>query len=403
MLIRNTWLGGQQVDIVIDGEKIHSIQPHQSSTPPGDVEGGLVCPPFAEPHVHLDATQLGARRPNRSGTLFEGIDNWAVLREKMDAKDVRQRALKTLQWYAAHGTTRVRTHVDTASLVAAESLVALRDDLKDPSLLGVPIELQVVAFPQQGILTDPKRRADWTRVVEMGCDAVGCIPHYEPSHAMGDQSVALCFDLAEKHDISVDVHCDETDDPSWQALVRICEETRKRNYGGRVVAGHCTAMHSWPDALAEQTIDQVVEAGVQVVTNPLDNIVLQGRGDRYPKRRGLTRVDELWAAGATVGIGHDSVVDPWYRLGTANMLDPAYMLIHAGHLTSEADMRRAFATLHTANHQPFSTAPTIAEGEQATLLWFDAGSPIEALRRRQKPRVMSAGRFVSFSHVNFHC
>ena len=151
-------------------------------------------------------------------------------------------------------------------------------------------------------------------------------------------------------------------------------------------------MHSWPDDVAEHACARVAETGVQVVTNPLDNIVLQGRSDRYPKRRGLTRVDELWAAGATVGIGHDSVVDPWYRLGTANMLDPAYMLVHAGHLTGEAQMTRVFATLHRENHHPFGPAPAIAAGEPATFLWFAASDPIEALRTRQPPRVFYCGQ-----------
>jgi cytosine deaminase len=391
MRIRNTWLNGEQVDVVIENGRIASITSHQPMATPGTIEGGMICPHFAEPHVHLDATQLGARMPNRSGTLFEGIDNWAILREQLTIPDVRQRALKTLHWYVRHGVTRVRTHVDTAGRPAAEALLALREELKQPDLLGVPVQLQVVAFPQQGILTSSKRKADWEAVVAMGCDAVGCIPHYEASHADGDATVRMCFDLAEKHGLQVDLHCDETDDPSWRALLTVCQETARRGFGGRVVAGHCTAMHSWPDALAEEAIHAVVNAQVQVVTNPLDNIVLQGRSDRYPKRRGLTRVDELWAAGATVGIGHDSVVDPWYRLGTANLLDPAYMLIHAGHLTGEEEMLRVFQTLHHDNHLPFGSPPVLEQDAQANLLWFAQSNPIEALRMRARPRVFHNG------------
>ena len=403
MLIRNTWLDGEQVDLRIHERQIESIQIHHNNCEAGDIEGGMVCPPFAEPHVHLDATQLGARLPNRSGTLFEGIDNWSILRDQITAEDVQRRALKTLGWYAAHGACRIRTHVDTASLVAAEALIAMRDTLRDPSILGVPIELQVVAFPQQGILSSSQRQSDWETVVAMGCDAVGCIPHYEQSHADGNQTVRMCFDLAEKYGIQVDLHCDETDDPSWRALVQVCTETQRRGYGGRVVAGHCTAMHSWPDDLADRTIADVVECGVQIVTNPLDNIVLQGRGDRYPKRRGLTRVDELWAAGATVGIGHDSVVDPWYRLGTANLLDPAYMLIHAGHLTSEQDMTRAFQTLHRENHLPFGDRPVLKRGAPANFLWFPSTSPIDTLRLRPPPRVFHLGQEVDFKDIDFNC
>jgi cytosine deaminase len=391
MRIRNTWLSGQQVDVRIEAGRFASIAPHDPQGPPGTIEGGMICPHFAEPHVHLDATQLGARMPNRSGTLREGIDNWAILREELTVEDVRQRALKTLRWYVRHGVTRVRTHVDTAGRPAAEALLALREELKQPDLLGAAVQLQVVAFPQQGILTSRQRQSDWEAVVAMGCDAVGCIPHYEASHADGDTTVRMCFDLAEQHGVQVDLHCDETDDPSWQALLTVCQETARRNYGGQVVAGHCTAMHSWHDALAEEAINAVVNAQVQVVTNPLDNIVLQGRGDRYPKRRGITRVDELWAAGATVGIGHDSVIDPWYRLGTANLLDPAYMLVHAAHLTGEADMLRVFRTLHHDNHLPFGAPPVIEEGASANLLWFAQSNPIETLRMRQPPRVFQNG------------
>ena len=392
MRIRDTWLNGTRVDVEIENGVVTGITAHESSSPTGELEGGLICPHFAEPHVHLDATQLGARLPNQSGTLFEGIDNWAQLRPQITAEDVRQRALTTIGWYLRHGTTRIRTHVDTASRVAAEALLALREELQSPTLLGIPIELQVVAFPQEGILTSRERQADWESVVALGCDAVGAIPHYESSHEAGDQTVRMCFDLAEQHDARIDLHCDETDNPAWRALLTVCDETERRGLGGRVVAGHCTAMHSWPDDIAERACARVAVTGVQVLTNPLDNIVLQGRSDRYPKRRGLTRVDELWSAGATVGIGHDSVVDPWYRLGTANMLDPAYMLVHAGHLTGEAEMRRVFSTLHRENHLPFGEPPTIATGQAADFLWFSAHNPIEALRTRLPPRVFYRGQ-----------
>ncbi len=385
MKIRNAWMDGAQVDLILENGLIASVTPHREGEEPGDLNGGLVCPPFADPHVHLDATQLGARMPNRSGTLFEGIKNWATLRQELTHHDVRDRALTTIKWYLQHGTNRIRTHVDTASRVGVEALLALRDELKASNFLGIPVELQVVAFPQEGILTHQKRHSDWVDAVKLGCDAVGCIPHYENSHDLGNRSVHLCFELAEKYGIPVDLHCDETDDPSWRALMAVCDETQRRGFHGRVVAGHCTAMHSWPDDVAERGCERVAEAGVQVVTNPLDNIVLQGRGDRYPKRRGLTRVDELWAAGAMVGIGHDSVVDPWYRLGTANMLDPAYMLIHAAHLTSDTDMKRVFSTLHTENHLPFGGSPPLTVGSPATFLWFKASNPIDAIRTREQP------------------
>ncbi|MBW1880286.1 MAG: amidohydrolase family protein, partial [Deltaproteobacteria bacterium] len=198
----------------------------------------------------------------------------------------------------------------------------------------------------------------------------------------------LAFDLAERLDLMVDLHCDETDDPGSRNLEVACAEAMDRGFEGRVVAGHCTALHSYPNPYAAKVIDLVVESGVQVVANPLDNAVLQGRYDGYPRRRGLTRVDELWAAGAQVGIGHDSVQDPWYRLGTASMLDPAYMLIHLGPLTGEDDIRRVFHTLCGENHLPFGGPPTLAPGSVAQLLWWAQDDPIDILRDRPLPRVV---------------
>ncbi|MEQ1571321.1 MAG: amidohydrolase family protein, partial [Myxococcota bacterium] len=274
-------------------------------------EGGWLTPPMAEPHVHLDAALLGARAPNRSGTLREGIANWASLREQLTADDVVARATRTAEMYASWGVLRIRTHVDTGSLVAVEALVGLKR-----TLAASGIELQVVAFPQEGVFRAPGRRAAWERAVALGCDVVGAIPHFERTTEEGWASVRAAFALAEAHGCQVDLHCDETDDPGSRNLEVACAETIDRGWAGRVVASHCTALHSYPNPYAAKVCELVATAGVQVVTNPLDNVVLQGRYDGYPRRRGLTRVDQLWAAGASVGIGHDSVQDPWYRLGT---------------------------------------------------------------------------------------
>ena len=396
MLFRDAWLDGARVDLRIDGAQITAVAPACSLAPQAGeavIAGGLLSPHFAEPHVHLDATQLGARYPNVSGTLVEGIANWAKARATLTVGDVRERALTTLRWYAARGTTRVRTHVDTASAVAAEALLALREELKSgfPGVPGLTVELQVVAFPQEGILRGPGREDAWRRVVEMGCDAVGAIPHFERTTDEGWRSVRLAFELAEQHGLQLDLHCDETDDPGSRNLEVVCAEAIDRGFQGRVVCGHCTALHSYPNPHAAKVIALVAEAGVQVVANPLDNVVLQGRYDHYPKRRGLTRIDQLWDAGAVVGIGHDSVVDPWYRLGRADMLDAASMAVHLGHLTGIAQMNRAFRTLHHENHLPFGAPPALIEGGRADLLWFAAADPVEALRLRERPRVFQRG------------
>jgi cytosine deaminase len=389
-LFLHTLLDGEATDLrvehgLIAARRPASAAPAPAFTPrPGDevVRGGMITPPFAEPHTHLDAALLGHRAPNRSGTLTEGIANWSRLRDGLTAEDVRERALRTLEMYASYGALRVRTHVDTGNLTAVQALLDLRDEVA-----ATGITLQVTAFPQEGILRAPGRLAAWEQAVKLGCDAVGAIPHFERTTEEGWRTVRMAFDLAEAHGLMVDLHCDETDDPASTNLEVVCAETLDRGFQGRVIAGHCTSLHSQPGPRAAKVIGLVAESGVQIVTNPLDNIVLQGRFDPYPRRRGHTRVDELWQAGATVGIGHDSVMDPWYRLGTANLLDAAYMLVHYAHLTSEAHMQRCLRTLHHENHLPFGGPPKLEQGERAQLLWWPEADAIEVLRVRPVPRV----------------
>jgi cytosine deaminase len=388
MLFQSIHLNDKIFDVRIEGSCIAQIAAAGSlSEKLGEAvrQGGMLTPHFAEPHVHLDATQLGSRTPNLSGTLQEGIANWAAVRDTLTTDDIQQRARKTIGWYRNWGCTRIRTHVDTGNLRAVEALIDLRDQLKDE------VEIQVVAFPQEGLLKAPGQVEQWRIAVNLGCDAVGAIPHFEHDLETGWKTVQMAFDLAEELGLDLDFHCDETDDPSIRNLEEVCRQAKARGNGLRVIAGHCTALHSYPDDVAAQVIADVVEAGVQVVTNPLDNIVLQGRNDGYPKRRGITRVDELWAAGATVGIGHDSVVDPWYRLGTANLVDAAHMLIHAGHLTSDSDMRRVFRTLYKENHRCFGGVTPLKEGGSADVLYWPVDDPIEVIRVRPRPEVFQRG------------
>lgn len=285
--------------------------------------------------------------------------------------------------YATHGCLRIRTHVDTGSLLAVEAMVGVR-----ATLAREGIELQIVAFPQEGVLRAPGRRAAWEAAVALGCDAVGAIPHFERTTEEGWRSVRMAFELAERHDRAVDLHCDETDDPGSRNLEVAVAETLDRGWGDRVVCGHCTSMHSWPNPYAAKIAELVATSRLLVVTNPLDNVVLQGRYDSYPRRRGLTRVDELWRHGARVGIGHDSVLDPWYRLGTANLLDAVWMLVHVGHLTGEDEMARALAALWDTNHVPFGGAPRIEAGARGPVLWWSERDPVEILRLRPTPEVL---------------
>jgi len=387
MLFRSVTVEGHVVDLRVEGDHIAAVRKAGSlAAAPGEalVEGGMLTPPLAEPHVHLDAVLLGARTPNRSGTLREGIANWAAVRGSLTREDVTERASTVVGWYERHGTTRIRTHVDTGCPVAVEALVALREALRGR------VELQVVAFPQEGILRAPGRRAAWEAALDAGCDVVGAIPHFERTTEEGWESVRLAFATAEARGLRVDLHCDETDDPGSRNLEVVCAEAMDRGYAGRVVAGHCTALHSYPNPYAAKVVELVASAGVQVVANPLDNVVLQGRYDSYPRRRGLTRVDALWAAGATVGVGHDSVQDPWYRLGTANLLDAASMLVHVGQLTGEDQMRRVVRTLWHENHLPFGPPPQLAVGHRADLCWWP-GDEVHLLIHRPLPRVWRGG------------
>ena len=374
-LLRDCWLDGERVDLLVEDGVVAAI-----GSLPGDADrsGGTLCPPLAEPHVHLDATLLAREAPNLSGTLEEGIRNWARLRDGLGAEDVKRRARETLSWYRDFGCTRVRTHVDTGCLVNVGALIELRDEVAPQGTT-----LQVVAFPQEGILTGPGREELWREAVAMGCDAVGAIPHFEPDRAEGDRSLRLAMELAAREGLQLDVHCDERDDPAFRH-VRTLAALAREHPGVHVVAGHCTAMHAYPAELARVVVEEVVESGVQVVTNPLDNIVLQGRGP-YPRHRGHARVDELWAAGARVGIGHDSVMDPWYGLGTANLVDAAYVLVHYAHLTSHEQLVHAFTTLSDENHLPFGGAPRIEVGQPADLLFYPAEDPVEVLRLRPRP------------------
>ncbi|MEQ1503600.1 MAG: amidohydrolase family protein [Myxococcota bacterium] len=388
-LFTHVRLGDERHDVYLAGGRIARIEPPGTlSGAPGVtpsepvVTGGWLTPPLAEPHVHLDAALLGARRPNRSGTLREGIANWAVLREELSADDVVRRARQTIAMYRSWGATRIRSHVDTGSLLAVEALVGLKH-----ALVAEGVTLQLVAFPQEGILRAPGRRVAWEEAVALGCDVVGAIPHFERTADEGWRSVRLAFDLAEKHGAQLDFHCDETDDPGSRNLEVVCAEAIDRGFAGRVVASHCTALHSYPNPHAAKVIELVATAGVQVVCNPLDNVVLQGRYDGYPRRRGLTRVDQLWAAGASVAIGHDSVQDPWYRLGTANLMDAAYMLIHVGQLTGEDEMRRVVGALFGENHRPFGGPPALGIGA-GPVLWWPHDDAIDLVRERPRPTLI---------------
>jgi cytosine deaminase len=387
LLLRNTSAG----DIGIDDGRIVEPGPAVETR---DLGGRLVTPPLVEPHIHLDAVlTVGQPRPNVSGSLFEGIAIWAERVRDLTAADVKDRVRQVLRWQLAHGVQHVRSHVDVCDpqLTALRALVELREEAR-----GL-VDLQLVAFPQQGILSFDGGRDLMRRAVEVGADVVGAIPHYELTREDGVESVRFAMALAEEHGLRVDIHCDETDDDHSRFVETMAAETIRRGMSGRVTASHTTAMHSYNAAYASRLIANIARAGLHMVTNPLDNAVLQGRFDSGPIRRGHTRVKQLLEAGVNVAIGHDSVMDPWYPLGHGDPLQAAFVLAHLGHMSGDAELRTLLDMITVAPAAALGLADYgLHVGGPADLVVFDAWSEAEALRlQRPRYQVLRAGRLVA--------
>lgn len=394
-------LDGSAVDVEIENGTVARVVPAGDGDPGAfardrhfDAGGRLVTPPLVEPHIHLDAA-LTAGDPswNRSGTLAEGIDTWGEYKADLEYDDVRERATRTVEWLAAHGVTRVRTHADTTeeTLTGVEALLDLREEVSDL------VDLQVVAFPQDGVFTDDHHEDLLREALEMGVDVVGGIPHNEHTREDGVRDVKTAFDLAERHDCRVDLHIDETDDPGSRFTEVLASEAVKRDMGDVTTASHATALHSYPNAYAGKVVSLLAESGATVVTNPPDNSVLQGRYDDYPKRRGHTRIDELRDAGVTVGVGHDSVMDPWYHYGVGDPLDAAFVLLHYAHMNGRDDVAPVWEMLTRANADVFGADDYgLEEGNEGSLVVYDATDGFNALRT-QAPRrlVLNDGRPVA--------
>jgi cytosine deaminase len=359
-----------------------------------DLGGRLVTPPLVEPHIHLDAVlTVGQPRPNVSGSLFEGIAVWAERARDLSVEDVQTRVRQALRWQLANGVQHVRSHVDVCDpeLRALRALVELREEVR-----GL-IDLQLVAFPQQGILSYDGGEALMRKAVELGVDVIGAIPHYELTREDGVESVRFAFALADEHGLRIDIHCDETDDEHSRFVEVMAAETIRRGLSGRVTASHTTAMHSYNAAYAYRLINNIARAGLHMITNPLDNAVLQGRFDTGPIRRGHTRVKQLLEAGVNVSVGHDSIMDPWYPLGYGDPLQAAFVLVHLGHMSGDTELR----TLHDMITVNPAAALGLDDyglrvGGPADLVVFDAPTFADALRL-VAPRylVMRAGRVVA--------
>ena len=399
LLIRKACLpdGRQDIDLLALGGRIAALGPGLAA-PQGiteiDAAGALLSPPFVDAHFHLDATlSHGQPRVNRSGTLLEGIAIWGELKPSLTEEAIAERALQYCDWAVARGLLAIRSHVD----VCDPRLLAVRALLDVKRRVAPYLDLQLVAFPQDGLLRSPGAMQLLEDALDLGLDLVGGIPHHERNQAEGAESVRLLCELAERRGLPVDMHCDETDDPQSRHIETLVAQTQRLGLQGRVTGSHLTSMHSMDNELANRLMPLMAEAGVHAVANPLINITLQGRGDSYPKRRGLTRVPELMAAGVTVGFGHDCVMDPWYALGSACMLEVAAMGLHVAQMTSLEGQRQCFDAVTVNNARILGLEGYGLEpGCRADFVLLQASSPEEAIRlRAQRLLVVRAGRIVS--------
>ncbi|MBE7382022.1 MAG: cytosine deaminase [Leptolyngbya sp. SIO1E4] len=346
-----------------------------------DLDGLLVSPPFVESHIHLDSVlTAGQPRWNQSGTLFEGIEIWRDRKQSLTVADVKERAIAALKLQASQGVLFVRSHADVSepSLTPLKGLLEVREAVKDW------MTLQVVAFPQDGLYSAPGNVERLEEALKLGADAVGGIPHYELTREDGVKSVHTIFELAEKYDRLIDIHCDEIDDDQSRFLEVLVAESIRRDMGSRVTASHTTAFGSYNNAYAFKLMGFLQRSLINFVANPLINLTLQGRTDTYPKRRGLTRVKELWQNGLNVSLGHDCIQDPWYSLGTGNLLEVASMAVHACQMTGRDELIASYAmvTTHGATTLKLSDRYGIAVGKPANLIALEAQDAIAAIQKR---------------------
>lgn len=391
---------GKRADIGIIGDKIAAIGAlPDAAVRTIDASGDLVSPPFVDPHFHMDATlSYGTPRLNASGTLLEGINLWGELRDIASVDEMVARAVAYCDWAVSMGLLAIRSHVDTTP----DHLRGVEAMLEVKRLVAPYLDLQLVAFPQDGFYRSQTARDNLLRALDMGVDVVGGIPHFERTMADGAASVAELAQIAADRGLMLDLHCDETDDPHSRHVETLANEVQRLGLGGRAAGSHLTSMHSMDNYYVSKLLPLIAEAGLAAIPNPLINITLQGRHDTFPKRRGLARVKEMQAHGITVGWGQDCVLDPWYSLGTADMLDVAFMGLHVAQMTSPQEMAQCFDMVTTQNATIMNLEDYgLRVGAKASLVVLDAGGKIEALRLRpDRLAVVSKGRIVAQKHRN---
>ena len=388
--------GRQNMSIAVKGGKIVEVAPGLNAPAHEvvDAAGQLVCPPFVDAHFHLDATlSYGLPRINQSGTLLEGIALWGELKPMLTPQAITERALTYCDWAVGKGLLAIRSHVDTSD----ERLLAVRALLEVKKQVAPYVDLQLVAFPQDGVLRAKNGVENLKRALDLGVEVVGGIPHFERTMSEGAQSVKVLCEIAAERGLMVDMHCDESDDPLSRHVESLAFETQRLGLHGRVTGSHLTSMHSMDNYYVSKLMDLMVEAQLSVVSNPCVNITLQGRHDTYPKRRGLTRVPELLARGLDVAFAQDDMLDPWYSLGSADMLDVAYMGLHVAQMTSQAAMRQCFEMVTSVPARIMKLEGYgLAAGCSADFVLLQARDPVEAIRlRATRLKVFRRGKVIA--------
>jgi len=382
LLIRNANLpdGRKGVDIAVTNGCIVEIGPHLDAKAQREIDATdrLASPAFVDSHFHMDSTlSFGQPRVNASGTLLEGIELWGELKPHLTIENIKNRALQLCHWAIARGTLAIRSHVDVSDerLLAVNALLEVRAEIKPY------IDLQLVAFPQDGYFRSPGSAANLKRALDLGVDVVGGIPHFERTMEQGAASIKALCELAADRGLPVDMHCDESDDPLSRHIETLTFHTQRLGLQNRVTGSHLTSMHSMDNYYVSKLLPLMAEARIHVVANPLINITLQGRHDTYPKRRGMTRVKELMQAGINVAFGHDALLDPWYSFGTYDMIEVAHMGLHVAQMTGVNQMQQIFKaiTCNGANALGLEDYGLEA-GCHADIVILQARDPQEALR-----------------------
>ena len=398
LIIRNANLpnGQKGIDIAIKNGSIVEVGPKldAQATRRIDATGRLAAPPFVDSHFHLDSTlSYGQPRVNESGTLLEGIELWGELKPHLTVESIKARAIQLCHWAIARGTLAIRSHVDVSDdrLLAVKALLEVREEIKPY------IDLQLVAFPQDGYLRYPGNAANLERALDLGIEVVGGIPHFERTMEQGSASVKALCEIAADRGLRVDMHCDESDDPLSRHIETLTFHTQRLGLQDRVTGSHLTSMHSMDNYYVSKLLPLMAEARIHVVANPLINITLQGRHDTFPKRRGMTRVKELMAAGINVAFGHDALMDPWYSFGTYDLIEVAHMGLHVAQMTGVSQMRQIFDAITTNGARALGLEGYGLEpGCHADIIILQARDPQEALRLKPvRLYVIRRGRVIA--------